>query len=544
MAIRKSQPLRFSAQGLSDALDGTEVFEGACSTLQNLIPDSGTKGIWVCRPASVKAVDLTVTGGFSSPGFVSAGYILGSRFYGMVASALTPGFDQPFCYDLVAGSFITISGITGLNVPASPSTGGDWEPPTMALVGTKLIVTHPGFNYSAGNAFGWFETANPSAISWQAGNTTGVLTLPARATAVAQFGGRAWFLVNPITGQPTAYFTDILSLNITNAGQALTFDDNVQLTAAVGLPLENQLGGIIQSLIVFKGATNMYQITGDYSLSTLAKNAMNVATGTKAPRSICVTPKGIVFISPDGARVIDFNARVSDPIGEEGSGVNNPFLNALYPSRIAAAANANTVRITAQDGSAPGTPTYEYWYDLVKLKWSGPHTFPTDLAIPYNNTFIIVPKAVRASLWQSDVINTSLSTFVENGSAMTCSMQTSLLPDITAMAESCVIETAIEMVLPLPPSTISVTALNEDYSAIIPAVALGASGAGPSYWGVAIWGTALWYGSSIRLKSVRVPWTQPIVFKRMALNITFTAAANVRIGATSMRYQQLGYLQQ
>jgi hypothetical protein len=541
MAIRNSKPLRFVAQGLSDALDGTDVFEGACSVLQNLIPDAGTKGIWVCRPASTKQ---TAFAGFTTPGFVSAGYINGSRFYGLVASGLTPGYDQPFCYDIIAGIFVTITGITGLNVPASPITAGDWEPPTMAMVGTKLVVTHPGFSFIAGNAFGWFETSNPSAVSWNAGNTTGALVLPARPSCVAQFGGRAWFLVNPTTGQPTAYFTDILSLNITNAGQALTFDDNKTLTAAVGLPLENQLGGIIQALIVFKDSSNMYQITGDFALSTLSKNAMNVATGTKAPRSICVTPKGITFVSPDGIRLVDFNARVSDPVGEEGAGVNNPFINALYPSRISAAANANTVRITVQDGSVAGTPTYEYWYDLVKLKWSGPHTFPTDLALPYNNTFIIVPKNITGSLWQSDVINSSLSTFVENGSAISCIMQTSLLPDAMAMSESTMSETALEVVLPLPPSAISITAQDENYSAIIPPVSISTSGAGPSYWGVAIWGTALWYGASVRLTSVRIPWSKPIVFKRMTINITFTAASNVRIGAMSMRVQQLGYLQQ
>lgn len=541
MALRKSRPLRFVAHGLSDALDGTDVFEGACSVLQNLIPDAGTIGIWVCRPASTKQ---TAFAGFTTPGFVSAGYINGSRFYGLISSGLTLGFDQPFCYDLVAGAFVTITGVTGLNVPASPTTTGDWEPPTMALVGTKLIVTHSGFSFAGGNAFGWFETSNPSAVTWNAGNTTGALVLPARPSSVAQFGGRAWFLVNPTTGQPTAYFTDILSLNITNAGQALTFDDNKTLTAAVGLPLENQLGGIVQSLIVFKDSSNMYQITGDFSLSTLAKNAMNVATGTKAPRSICVTPKGIIFVSPDGIRLVDFNARVSDPIGEEGAGVNNPFINALYPSRISAAANASTVRFTVQDGSAPGTPTSEYWFDLVKQKWSGPHTFPTDLALAYNNTFIIVPRGVTGSLWQSDVVNSSLSTFVENGSAMSCVMQTSLLPDAMVMSESAMVETALEVVLPLAPSTIVVAAQDESYSAIIPPVAVGASGAGPSYWGVAIWGAALWYGTSIRLKSVRVPWTQPVVFKRMTLNVTFTAAANVRIGAISMRVQELGYLQQ
>ena len=80
-------------------------------------------------------------------------------------------------------------------------------------------------------------------------------------------------------------------MTITNATNVLTFDDNQKLTAAIGLPLSNQLGGILQALMVFKGTANIYQITGDISLGsgpplgTLSKNTLNVATGTFAPNS-------------------------------------------------------------------------------------------------------------------------------------------------------------------------------------------------------------------------------------------------------------------
>lgn len=351
-------------------------------------------------------------------------------------------------------------------------------------------------------------------------------------------------MVNPVTGQPGAYFTDILLLNITNTGQVLTFDDNKALTAAVGLPLENQLGGIIQSLIVFKGTDNMYQITGDFTAGTLAKNTMNVATGTKSPRTIAVTPKGIGFLSPDGARLIDFNARISDPIGVGGAGVNIPFLNSLYPSRAAAGSNASVYRVTVQDGSAPGSPTYEYWLDFVRGKWSGPHTLPYDLVLPYNNTFIAVPRTITASLWQTDVTVTTTASYTENGVALQCTMNSSLLPDTGEMCEHAIVETAIEITLPILPNYVTIQALDEDYSPIVPAVTLSATGTGASYWGSMVWGTGLWYGTSVKLKSVRVPWAQPIVFKRMSINLQFNASQNIRIGAVNLRYQSLGYLQQ
>jgi hypothetical protein len=536
MALRKGIPTRFVAAGLSDALDGTDVFPGACSILQNLIPDASTQGVWQPRPAAIK---LTSFAGFITPGYISAGYIVGSRFYGLISSGLNQGFDQPFYYELVAGTFGVVSGITGANVPASPPTSGDWEPPTMALVGTKLVVTHPGFGFASGNAFGWFETSNPAAVSWNAGNTTGALVLPARPSSVSQFGGRAWFLVNPTSGQPTAYFTDILSLNITNAGQALTFDDNKPLTAAAGLPLENQLGGIIQSLIVFKDSSNMYQITGDFSLNTLTKNAMNVATGTRSPRSICVTPKGVGFIAPDGARVIDFNARISDPVGAQGGGVNVPFTNALYPTRVSAASNASTYRVSVQNGGAAGTPVVEYWYDLARQNWSGPHTLPTDLAVPYGNAFIIIPHGISASLWQSDVIVTDSATYVENGSTMNCVMQTALLPDNSAMTANQMAETLIEIELPQYPNTVVISPRNEDNTNIAPPVVL-ADTALASIWGSAVWGVSLWAGATGALRRLSIPWAVPIVFTRMSLYINFTAAANARIGAMLLRHQPIG----
>jgi hypothetical protein len=536
MALRKGTPTRFVAAGLSDALDGTDVFPGACSILQNLIPDASTQGIWQPRPAAIK---LTSFLGFITPGYISAGYIVGSRFYGLISSGLNQGFDQPFYYDLVAGTFGTVSGITGSNVPASAPTAGDWEPPTMALVGTKLVVTHPGFSFATGAAFGWFETADPSAVAWNAGNTTGVLVLPARPSSVTQFGGRAWFLVNPTVGQPTAYFTDILALNITNAGQALTFDDNKELTAAAGLPLENQLGGIIQSLIVFKDSSNMYQITGDYALNTLAKNAMNVATGTKSPRSICVTPKGIGFMAPDGARVIDFNARISDPIGIQGAGVNVPFVNALYPTRVSAASNASIYRISVQNGGVAGTPSVEYWYDLARQNWSGPHTLPTDLAVPYGNTFIIVPRGILGSLWQSDVTVTPGTAYVENGEPLHCAMQTALLPDNSAMTSNQTVETLVEIELPQSPNAVVFSPRNEDNNNIIPPVVL-MDTAPASYWGSAIWGASLWSGATGVLRRLSIPWSAPIVFTRMSLYINFTASANARIGAMLLRYQPIG----
>src|ERR1700730_3245698 len=106
-----------------------------------------------------------------------------------------------------------------------------------------------------------------------------------------------------------------------------TFGDNVALTALGGLALFNQLGGIVQSLMVFKDVTNIYQVTGDSALSNLSVNALNITTGTLAPNTIVATPKGLAFMAPDGVRLINFDAKIEDPIGFDGMGVSAPFIS-------------------------------------------------------------------------------------------------------------------------------------------------------------------------------------------------------------------------
>jgi hypothetical protein len=257
-ALINGTPVKWSPAGLSDNLDSSNVFPGAMGQLTNLIPDPTTKNLWQCRPVSIS---LTTFGSFSTPGFISVSKVIGTKIYGMIASAANANHDEPFAYDLVTGTFSAITGITAANTPLSPATTGDWTPPTMDLVGTKLVVTHPGYTGAAGVYFGWFDISDLTAITWNGGNTT-TNGLPSVPVAVKQFYNRAYFLVNPATGNPGAYYTDVLTLTITSGTQILTFGDNVKLTALGALALNNQLGGIIQSLIVFKGVSNMYQITG------------------------------------------------------------------------------------------------------------------------------------------------------------------------------------------------------------------------------------------------------------------------------------------
>src|SRR5208282_2409924 len=148
--------------------------------------------------------------------------------------------------------------------------------------------------------------------------------------------------------------------------------------------------------------------------SSLSLNSLNIATTTVSPNSICRTPQGLLFVAPDGVRLLNTQGQVENPIGVDGQGVNAVFLTTLNSSRIAAAATATVFRVTVNNNNVPGDPYQEYWFDLVRGVWSGPHTFPFRLIQSWANTFIGTPMGITGQLWQSDAIQSSTSTYIEN----------------------------------------------------------------------------------------------------------------------------------
>ena len=535
---RNSKPIVWRPRGVSDTLDASQTFIGAMSSLQNLIPDPTTRGLWQCRPASI---EKTTFSGFMTPGFISRLTVIGSYAYGMIASARNPGQDEPFVYNLLTNAFVTISGITAANTPTSPATTGTWVPPTAALIGAQLIITHPGFNGINGYV-GILNILNPAAPTWSSGNLGGAggLSFTVPPSAVSQFNGRAWYIHN-LTAQPAVIFSDSLNPLVATLGtQVLTFGDTVPLTAFGQLALNNQLGGIIQSLIVFKGVQNIYQITGDASTNNLLLNTLNITTGTMAPNTVVNTPKGLAFVSPDGVQQIDFFGHVSDPIGIDGQGVTVPFIYTVVPSRMAAACGGNVLRLSVQNGNAAGSPNQEYWYDFARQIWTGPHTFPMSLLQPYNGTFIGAPIGVTGSLWQSDQVQSGTSTYVENGVQMTWNDVTAYLPDTDKMTNNCVTESLLLVALADLIPNIIVNAIDEN-GAVLDTVQI-TTPTGATIWGAFLWGGALWAGANQSLSPVQLPWSIPIVFARIMFQVTGQSAGGLKLGTWSFRYQMLRYI--
>lgn len=510
------------------------------ASLQNLIFSPSDQNVLYCRPASTQIMPPTfpTTTTIPQPRFISVFKIVGTRVYGMINSRLNPGHDQPFAFDLLTNSLLPVAGITNANTPVSPSASGDWVPPTMDVIGTKVVVTHPGFD-GVTHFFGWFDISNPAAITWSAGNTA-TSPLPVVPTAVAQFNGRAYYLCNITNAPPGLYASDELdATTITNPTFILTFGDLEPLTALAGLPLSNQLGGIIQSLIIFKGSANLYQVTGDPATNTAAgpwtKNSLNVATGTLAPRSIAPTPLGLLFVSPQGLRLIDFNAKVSDPIGANGAGISTSFISCPVPSRIAAAANASVYRVSLTDVNGQQR---EFWYDMPRKTWTGPHSFPATCIGMWRNTFIIAPVAVPNALWQSDWLQTPVSAFVEAGLAMMWAYQTSMLPDAKTMRQMEMHKTLLTLSCG---GAVTFNAAGES-GQVLQAASIAPVG-GVSSWGSLVWASGMYYQQTFSLQPVEVPWTGPLVFGRLSLQARGVSDSVTRVGALQLLYEQLGFTQ-
>src|SRR6266851_173405 len=609
------QPMTFRARGLSDAKDATNAPDGAMQLLTNLIPDPSTRRLFTPRPAATSLTSFAGSG-LTTPAQVNELITVGTIAYGFCADAAGAfnGKDVPFAFNVLTQAFQAVAIPEGAaSLPATPATSGDWTPPVMAAVASRIMATHPGFAGGANPFFGWLDisgftdathtgsthsnktidtlSANVLQAGWQIGMTiagAGIpantviktiaadglsLTLSNAATAtaagvtltvaggtataplwssgnsngnalasvpvfVAQFNGRCWFGVG--AGD---VFSDAGSpCQVTNATQALLFRNGLNVTAVGGIGLfSSTVGGIIQSLMVFQGDAQIWQIQGDVTFSAgLTVNALNEGVGTLAPNTVTPTPEGLSFISPDGLRMIDANGKISDPIGKDGEGVVIPFLYAINPSRMNSAFNQGVLRLTVQNGKDPNQAVQEYWLDFSRKIWTGPHTFPAAMIAPLQlatNSFIVAGTGINAKLWQSDVTPSISASFVENGVALSWIWETCLLPDNEDMAENSVIESAIGLMLTAG-SAVTVLAQDEQGLVLDQQQITGPSGAVP-LWDVAQWDAALWDGAAGFYRQYPIPWAKPLVFKQMQCRVTGSSMLGTSIGNLYYRAERL-----
>lgn len=532
MAIRNSTPVPFLPAGVSDAVD--QAFPGSCQALQNLIFDRVNRGAVIPRPGAV--LENTFTG-FVAPSIVSVAFSVGKLIYGMVASARSPGFDEPFCYDTSTNLFIPVSGVTGNNVPNSPLTTGDWIPPTIDVVGVNVIVTHQGF--SGSNYFGWFNVTNPAAPVWNAGNTS-TNPLPSKPLWVAQFFGRAYFGV-----ANSVLFTDTLTLSISNSNFAstLTIDGTSNTTAACGLPLSNTTGGVLQSLVIFK-ENSVWQITGDIALTgnPLSLNKLVSNIGCVMPRTIQSTPIGVIFISTDGPRVIGTNSLVTylkDP-NLPTPDIVSMFSKATYPSRACAAYNNGIYRICFDGAFNIWDSAYtsgDYWFDLIFGRWNGPHTFPYHCVVSVGDKFYLFSNNHPGSLYSNQVVPNN-SIYTDNGMAYGCTLVSSAISG-APMTMSSVTESTIELCGAGIGASYFISIYDDQNNPLSPAT-ISLSKVEPIY-GQNKFGQFVWKSSVITSHTYTIPWPNPIVTKKIILVVNVVALKNVSIKESMFRVSSLGY---
>lgn len=536
MPIPNTLPLRFTPRGLADADDATDKFPGCCKVLQNLIFDQSNPEVMTVRPGVGSPVANFSS--FSSPGFISIAQVIGSRVYGMLATALTPGHDEPFCYDLAQGVFYPVSGVTAGNAearPVSPPSTGAWTPPTMAVVGTKIIITHPG--YSGGNAaFGVIDVSSANSPAYSSANTA-TNPLPSVPSFVANFSNRAYFACGN-----QVFYSDVLNpLSMTNAGQALTVGDNTTVTALAGIPLVTASGGVVQSLIVFK-TSQIWQVTGDEALtnSPLSLSYLTLNVGTIAPRSVVSAPSGIYFVGPDSAYIIGLTGLVA-PIAAPRSSISDivaPFLAALMPSRIAAAYASGVYRLCINTIILGATVTNDYWFDTRRGRWTGPHTFTYDCASQYGNEFLL---SQGGNLFVEKTYSDIYSNFNDNSQSYTCKLQSATFPKSGSMVMSQVVESTQEFTPIDDPSGYQIQALDEQgtqlgvLAIIIPTIL--------TLWGEKYWGDGSnWNAFKFGVVAYALNWETPILTNKMAIEITVSAQIGVSIGTFYARVQRTGYM--
>jgi hypothetical protein len=538
MAIRNGKPVRFTPKGLCDAFDATDAFPGACQLLSNLVFDQGNPEIVVARPGVGAAA--TNFSGFSAPTFVSVYIVIGNVAYGMVSSARNPGQDEPFAYNLSTNSFVTITGVTSGNTPASPATSGPWTPPTMAVVSTKVLVTHPGFSGAGSNFFGVIDISNPNAPAWSSANlaTNGLTGVP---TSVANFNNRAYFSVGN-----TLEFSDPLAPTTrTNASQAVTIGDTTPVTAQSGLPIQTTSGGVVGALVVFK-QSQIWQVTGDPATNNLALNYISLTTGCVAPRSVVQGPFGIFFAGPDAPYILNFLGTLvplsSRPGTDFPPDLQVPFQNTTQPSRISAAFAGNIYRVCVPTLIQGQQQTNDYWYDIRRKRWTGPHSFPYDCAGQFGSAFVLSSASHGAALFVSKTIPTSDSLYQDAGAAFMSHLRSASFPKTGHMQQIQVVESTIELASTGTAANFNLSAL-DDQGGTLGSAFVQTPRAG-TVWGSFLWGQANWSTNTSIPRVYSIPWAAALVFQKMSLDVLVTAVNEIQIGTFFARYQDAGYTNQ
>jgi hypothetical protein len=537
--IPRSYSMDCTPSGIVDAFDSSAYFKGACRAITNLIFDQSNRDVVVSRPG---VTQLTNFPGFNTPGFVSIQQVIGTRIYGMLRTARNPGHDEPFVYDIPSGLFIAVSGVLLANTPLSPATVGPWTPPTMANVGVFVIITHPGFSGVGTDFFGVIDITNPAAPAWssQALTTNALTVIP---TNVANFNNRAYFsFANKLA------YSDTLTLVRTLATQQLTVGDDGKITALSGLPISTTSSGIIGALMIFK-ENQTWQLTGDTVTSNLTLTFASLTIGTKSPRSLAQSPQALYFASASGPYFIDPFGTVrvlTHTVQDTDPDIQQPFINATEPTRTAASYAGSIYRICIPTRIEPSATRADFWWDEHRRRWHGPHTFPYDCASYNGLDFILSDVAHPGMLIKSQSQGQSGTVYGDLGVPNASTVLTCTFPKTNRMTQKQVVESTQELSASGGSVVYNIDAMDEQGNSL-DSIALSITPGGLVWTaspGLPLWGGGGVWSNAFKIPHVySLPWTKPLVFQKMAIQIMSSPSSNtVQIGTHFARYQDTGYM--
>lgn len=533
MPIRGAAPAIFLPTGLSDAVDESSAFPGACQSIINFCFDRSSRGALVPIPGRVP-ISFS-TSGFTTPGVVSAMFMVGPVIYGMIATADFPGKDRPFVYNTSTGSFVAVTNVSAPLLPATQSIAGDWQPPSMDMIGQYVVVTHPGFPGTGGIMFGWFDLTTPGTIKWNAGNTA-TNGLPSVPQWVSQFFGRAYFAV----GNKTIP-TDILNpLNVTNVefADTLTFGDTTNIVGMRGLPIGQAQGGVLQALLVFKNKS-IWQITGDPAINTLASNQVIDSVGTYAPLSLVTMPQGVGFMSPTAMRIVNLLGQVpfmsQDVVG--------PWTQASTPSRAAGCFVNSVYRMSViTNFKQQNNIQQDYWFDTLTNKFNGPHTTPFNHMVTDGTRTWGANDSLPGFIFEQEVAPVPDSVYTDNGNSYTSSFQSCNLEEPNESVDKQIVESTIELSGTSLNTTYTISATDEKGN-ILNSVSINVENSA-AVWGAFNWGAANWQAAAISSYRYGIPWTNPLVYDKLQLNVSVPAAQFVSVKKIMNRVQTTNHMSQ
>lgn len=605
MPLRNSRPYTHRPSGCVDAIDGSNAPKGAMTMLQNLVRSPSTRGMWVPRPA---AVELTAFAGISSPGFVSSLCVVGDIAYGTIASARNAGYDEPFAYNIETNTFLTVAGVTSGNVPVSPPASGDWTPPVLAQIGTRIIVCHPGFP-GGSVKFGWFDisgftvsttgttgagsptiSAVSSTLGIQPGMTISGSGVPSGATVLSTTSSTVTMSANATaSGSPT------LAFGGGTPGAPLWGSGDTNLNPLPSVPLGvAQLNGRAYFACGVNGVPFSDSLVP--CQRTNATQALMPGNGLAvtaiAPSNLAIPLTGGVVL---GLVAFQGAAAMQQITGDEAT--NNlsmqglPYATGtLAPLSLTPTANGlmfiSPTGLRAVNTAGQVTEPIGAGGDGIVLPFINA-LHPSRIAMVANADVVRIAvinggmaESPQQEWWYDlvgknwsgphtfahSLIQAWRSTFVKTVSSPASALfQSDSVPNINSTYEengAALTFQSQTVLLPdteamaenccneatlamqIPASASIVVTVADESGARLDQVTITAPAGVSALFGSAVFGVSVFGGDVGYLRQWPIPWHIGLVFKQMSVIVTGASAGGLSIGALRLRYQILGFLMQ